>query len=118
MDGCELDDLPVGATPISNGDPRVQASLLWAGGFVANGTGAAQVGFSLDRNRPPGEVRFGPGLQRPRKADIHIALRGHGAAVAGETADQISRFDGGCTPEEIAAMMCPNTNVQFAVHTP
>ena len=118
VDGCGLDDLPVGATPISNGDPRVQASLLWGTGFVADGTGAAEVTAHLDRSKPPGEVRFGPGLRRPRRADIHIALRSHGPAVAGEVADQIGRFDGGCTPEEIAAMMCPNANVQFAVHTP
>jgi hypothetical protein len=114
--GCGLDDLPVGATPISNGDPRVQASLLWGGGFVANGTGAAEVRALLERSKAPGEVRFGPGLRRPRKAELHIVLRSHGTAAAGEVANQIGSFDGGCTPEEIAAMMCPNANVQFAAH--
>jgi len=118
VDGCGLDDLPVGATPISNGDPRVQASLLWGTGFVSDGTGAAEVTAHLDRSKPPGEVRFGPGLRRPRHADIHVALRSHGPAVAGEAAEQVASFDGGCTAEEIAAMMCPNTNVQFSVHTP
>ncbi|MGH8203765.1 MAG: hypothetical protein ACREST_04095, partial [Steroidobacteraceae bacterium] len=115
--GCGLDDLPVGATPISNGDPRVRASLLWGGGFVANGTGAAEVRALLERNKAPGEVRFGPGLKRPRGAELHIVLRSHGPAVAGEVADQIGRFDGGCTPEEIAMAMCPNANVQFAAHS-
>lgn len=115
--GCGLDDLPVGATPISNGDPRVQASLLWGGGFVSNGTGAAEVEARLERNKPSGEVRFGPGLKRPRGAEIHVVLRTHGPAVAGEVADQISRFNGGCTDEEVATMMCPqNVNVQFAAH--
>jgi hypothetical protein len=114
--GCGLDDLPVGATPISVGDPRVHASLLWGGGFVSNGTGAAEVSALLERNKAPGEIKFGPGLKRPRAAEIHIVLRSHGPAIAGEVADQIGRFDGGCTPEEIAAMMCPNTNVQFAAH--
>jgi hypothetical protein len=116
VDGCGLDDLPAGATPVSNGDPRVQASLLWGGGFVANGTGAAEVRALLERNKAPGEVRFGPGLKRPRHAELHIVLRSHGPAVAGEVADQIGSFNGGCTPEEIAAMMCPNANVQFAAH--
>jgi hypothetical protein len=114
--GCGLDDLPVGATPVSNGDPRVRASLLWGGGFVANGAGASEVAAHLDRGKPPGEVRFGPGLQSPRKAEIHIVLRSHGPAVAGEVAEQIGSFNGGCTVEEIAAMMCPNANVQFAAH--
>jgi hypothetical protein len=116
VDGCGLDDLPVGATPVSNGDPRVRASLLWGGGFVANGTGAAEVRAALERNKAPGEVRFGPGLKRPRGAELHIVLRSHGPAIAGEVADQIGSFDGGCTPEEIAMAMCPNANVQFAAH--
>jgi hypothetical protein len=45
-----------------------------------------------------------------------VALRSHGEAVAGEVAEQIGSFDGGCTPEEITAGQCPNANVQFAVH--
>ena len=114
--GCGLDDLPVGATPVSNGDPRVDASLLWGGGFVANGTGAAEVRALLERNKAPGQVVFGRGLRRPRRAELHIVLRSHGPAIAGEVAEQIGSFNGGCTPEEIAAMMCPNGNVQFAAH--
>lgn len=114
--GCGLDDLPVGATPVSNGDPRVDASLLWGGGFVANGTGAAEVRALLERNKAPGQVVFGPGLRRPRRAELHIVLRSHGPAIAGEVAEQIGSFNGGCTPEEIAAMTCPNGNVQFAAH--
>ncbi|MGH8250201.1 MAG: hypothetical protein ACREVI_05815 [Steroidobacteraceae bacterium] len=117
VDGCGLDDLPVGATPISVGDPRVLASLLWGGGFVANGTGAAQVEATLETGKPPGEVRFGPGLRRARGAEIHIVLRSHGPAAAGEVAGQIASFNGGCTPEEIAAATCPNANVQFAAHS-
>lgn len=116
VDGCGLDDLPVGATPTSTGDSRVRASQLWGGGFVADGTGAAEVRALLERNKAPGEVRFGPGLKRPRKAEIHIVLRTHGPAVAGEVAEQIGSLNGGCTPEEIAAKMCPNANVQSAAH--
>jgi hypothetical protein len=116
VDGCGLDDLPVGATPVSNGDPRVRASLLWGGGFVSDDTGSANAAARLERAAPPGEVRFGPGLLNVRKADIHVALRSHGEAVAGEVAEQIGSFDGGCTPEEITAGQCPNANVQFAVH--
>jgi hypothetical protein len=109
VDGCGLDDLPSGATPVSNGDPRVQASLLWGGGIVANGTGAAEMAAHLDRGKPPGEVRFGPGLQSSRKADIHIVLRTHGPALAGQVAEQIGSFNGGCA-------MAACANVQFAVH--
>jgi len=117
VDGCNLDDLPVGATPMSNGDPRVRASLLWGGGFVADDTGAANAAARLGRGAPPGEVRFGPGLWNVRKAEIHIVLRSHGEAVVGEVAEQIGSFDGGCTPEEIAGGQCPNANVQSAAHT-
>lgn len=117
VDGCGLDDLPPGATPVSNGDPRVQSSLLWGGGFVANGTGAAEVRSQLVRNKPPGEVRFGPGLKRPRAAELHIVIRTHGPATAGEVADQISRFHGGCTDDEVSSGACPqNQNVQYAAH--
>jgi hypothetical protein len=116
VDGCGLDDLPVGATPVSFGDPRVRASLLWGGGFVSDDTGAANAAARLERGAPPGEVRFGPGLSNLNKAEIHVVLRSHGVAIAGEIADQIGSFDGGCTPEEIAGMMCPNANVQSAAH--
>lgn len=70
----------------------------------------------LERNKAPCEVRFGPGLLRPRRAELHIVLRGHGPAVAGEVAEQISSLNGGCTPDEIAAKMCPNANLQSAAH--
>lgn len=116
VDGCGLDDLPVGATPISNGDPRVRASLLWGGGFVSDDSGAAYTAARLERGKPPGEVRFGPGLWNVKKAEIHIVLRTHGEALAGEVAEQIGSFDGGCTPEEIAGGQCPNVNVQSAAH--
>jgi hypothetical protein len=116
VDGCGLDDLPVGATPVSNGDPRVRASLLWGGGFVSDDTGAANAAARLERGAPPGEVRFGPGLWNVKKAEIHVVLRSHGEAVAGEVAEQIGSFDGGCTPEEIIAGQCPNANVQSAAH--
>jgi hypothetical protein len=114
--GCGLDDLPVGATPVSNGDPRVRASLLWGGGFVSDDTGAANAAARLERRAPPGEVLFGPGLANVKRAEIHVVLRSHGEAVAGEVAEQIGSFNGGCTPEEITAGQCPNVNVQSAAH--
>lgn len=116
IDGCGLDDLPAGATPVSNGDPRVRASLLWGGGFVADDTGAANAAARLERGAPPGEVRFGPGLANVKKAEVHVVLRSHGPAVAGEVAEQVGSFDGGCTPEEITGGQCPNVNVQSAAH--
>jgi hypothetical protein len=118
VDGCGLDDLPVGATPVSNGDPRVRSSLLWGGGFVSDDTGAANAAARLEAGAPPGEVRFGPGLSNLTKAEIHVVLRSHGPALAGEVAEQVGSFHGGCTPEEITAMQCPNANVQSAVHRP
>jgi hypothetical protein len=114
--GCGDDDLPVGATPTSNGDPRIRVSLLWGGGFVSDAGGAGDVRAHLDRAHAPGEVRFGPGLRRPRHAEIHVVVRTHGPAEAGEVAAQIGSFDGGCTEEEIAAGECPNVNVQASVH--
>lgn len=116
VDGCGLDDLPVGATPVSNGDPRVRSSLLWGGGFVADETGAANTAARLERGAPPGEVRFGPGLANLKRSEIHIVLRSHGDAIPGEIAEQIGSFDGGCTLEERTAGTCPNVNVLAAVH--
>jgi len=114
--GCGPDDLPVGATPVSNGDPRVRASVLWGGGFVSDATGAANAAARLERGTPPGAVLFGPGLSNLKKAEIHVVLRSHGEAVAGEIAEQIGSLDGGCTPEQITAGECPNANVQVAAH--
>jgi hypothetical protein len=118
VDGCGLDDLPPGTVPPAVGDLRVRASLLWGGGFVADSDGDGYAIARLERDAPPGEVRFGPGLKNLKLAEIHIVLRSHGEALAGEVAEQIGTFDGGCTPEEIAAVppQCPNANVQFAAH--
>jgi hypothetical protein len=116
VDGCGLDDLPPGTVPPAAGDPRVRASLLWGGGFVSDSSGSGFAIARLERGQPPGEVRFGPGLWNVEQAELHIVLRTHGPATAGEVAAQIGAFDGGCTPDEIALGQCPNANVQFAAH--
>ena len=45
-----------GDLPMFGGDPAVEASLLWGAGFVADGTGSANISASLQRSNPPGEV--------------------------------------------------------------
>ncbi len=109
-DPCGLDDL----LPINpSADPRVDASLLWGSGFVADADGAANVTVRLRRNHPPGEVRFGPGLKRVAHAEAHVVLRSHGSAIPGMVAEQTGSFGGGCGP---APTFAGCANVQFSVH--
>ena len=99
-----------GDLPMFGGDPAVEASLLWGAGFVADGTGSANISASLQSSNPPGEVVFGPGLTEVAGADIHGVLRFHGPAVAGMTAEVVSNFNGGCPGGEGCS------NVQFSPH--
>ena len=88
---CGLDDL---------GDPAVEASVLWATGFVTGADGTANVSAHLDaRSAADGaSVLFGPRLNQGNgfDAEIHVIVRTHGAAIAGATAGQISTVDGSC----------------------
>ena len=104
-----------GATPCGLSDfanSKVQGSVLWATGRVADGQGQATFDAHLAPSAPEGVVLFGPGLINPLTAEVHIAVRWHGAIGANGDSlqDQLTMINGGC------AVAC--TNVQVAIHLP
>ncbi len=90
---CGLMDLPA-----FGGNPDIDASLFWAGGAVATADGSLSATAEVRKNMPRGQVVMGTtkGLRDVSRADIHVAVRGHGTAVPGGIADQIGSFNGGC----------------------
>lgn len=81
--------------PANGGDPRVQASVLFAaGGFVgANGRGLFGAGLAVgDTSR----ALFGPGLIAPETAEVHLMVRTHGPLDMESVHLQVSTPGGGC----------------------
>ena len=78
---------------------------------MATSDGALNMSAELRRNQPHGQVVVGnpKGLKDVFGADIHVALRSHGLAVAGTVAEQVSSFNGGCPPAAC-------TNAQASIH--
>lgn len=99
-DGCSDADF---------GNPAVEASVLNATGRVANDYGKAQfnaflpTGF-IHTEPASGNIRhaFGPGLQNPRSAEIHVVVRCHGLTAVDmppppfTPIEQISTLNGDC----------------------
>jgi len=100
---CGLGDLPT---------PLVRASLLWGTGrIITDPYGQGQFSAHLVAGSPEGAVEFGPGLNNPMKAQIHLVLRNHGEASGDLDTlhEQLTTFNGGCPPS-----VCGN--VQAAIH--
>jgi hypothetical protein len=104
-------------TPADATNPAVETSILNIGGQLIGADGAATfggfraVGDVTASGGPPGTPNVG--LLRPFEAQIHLAVRTHGAA-SGDPAvfqAQLSTFNGGCPPNACA-------NVQVSVHQP
>lgn len=91
---------------------EVQSSMLWAGGFITDSNGYANFSAELRKNNPLGEVAMGPGLLKPKEAEVHFLIRSHGEMKVGMVADQISTMMSNCMPEGDHAC----TNVQGGVH--
>ncbi len=98
-------------------NPDVETSILNIGGRVVGADGAATfggfraVGDATSSGGPPGTPNMG--LSEPFKAEIHLAVRNHGAA-SGDPAvlqAQLSMFNGGCPPNTCR-------NVQVSIHQP
>lgn len=100
---------------VNGGDPRIRASVFWAGGFVADDSGTANVSLSLNPGRTTRQL-FGMtkdyGLRNLRKAEIHVVLRTHGiAGLAGPVSKQIGTADEACPEPDCA-------NVFASFHPP
>ncbi len=92
---CAVSDLEV-----FGGDPRVNASVFWAGGFISDQSGIANTSLQLGLGRTNRELfaqTENHGLQNLLGAEIHVVLRTHGrAGVAGSIAEQIGTANMAC----------------------
>jgi hypothetical protein len=116
------DDFPPGVPGAQTGDdepdPAVAASSLWAAGTLVGADGTASFFGRAEVGNPPGMVSFGPGLEDPMGAEIHMVVRSHGRALIGEVAEQISTSQGLCTvtKPDPSSNLC--LDVQAATHIP
>ena len=102
---------PCGADDLRTGPGTPETALMWAAGQIAGADGTANFSASMRKNQAPGEILMGKGLQKVKRAEIHIVLRGHGQPIPGLTAEQLGSFAGGCDVN-----VC--IDEQAAVHLP
>lgn len=92
---CSVQDLEV-----NKGDPRVRASVFWAGGLVADANGAANASLQLLPGRTQRETfakSRNLGLLNLRGAELHLVLRSHGpAGEAGPLSAQVGSANKAC----------------------
>lgn len=105
-----LDSIECGEGDLDNA--AVQTSVLYAAGNVTGSSGRSSYGARLNIGDDSGAL-FGPGLLRPRTAEIHLVVRTHGPAIPGLVHEQISTFNRGCENGQPNEGMCDD--VQFAV---
>ena len=95
---CKITDLE-----IFGGDPRIRASVFWAGGFVSDAFGTANTSLRLRPGRTSRELAVQSrnyGLMNLARAEIHLVFRTHGVAgQAGPLAAQVGTENEAC-PEE------------------
>lgn len=106
---CSPADLPVSP----GHDPRVEATIVFAGGGVADGAGNGDFLGRVLRSREGlaiAERIAGVGVFDPQKAEIHVVVRAHGYPVGESVLAAISSFAGGCDADN------PCEDQQFAVH--
>jgi hypothetical protein len=95
---CAVTDLEV-----FGGDPRVEASVFWGAGLLADAFGNGNVSFDLKPGRTHRPLFGGTqnyGLRNLGGAVLHVVLRSHGTAgVYGTVAEQIgSDASSACPP--------------------
>ena len=92
---CGVTDLEV-----FGGDPRVRASVFWAGGFASDQFGFANSELRLRTGKTRRELfakSLPWGLANIRNAEIHVVLRSHGpTGVAGTVAEQVGTATVAC----------------------
>jgi hypothetical protein len=91
-----------------------QISILGATGNLIGESSEGHFAAWLGVGEVPG-VLFGPALQNPSGAEIHVVLRTHGPLDAETFDEQITAFNGGCAAEFPNE---PCRNIQNAVHQP
>jgi hypothetical protein len=105
--GCGEDDIFSGPDILNRyGIDQAEISVIYANGFVTGAHGVANVTTHLEAGKLPvgWGVNFGwkddkkSGLKKGNgnKAELHMVVRSHSTAIAGQVGFQTSNFDGGC----------------------
>lgn len=107
---CSDHDLAI--SPMA--DPRADASIVFAGGGMSDLNGRARFLGRVRQahGRVLEEVVLGTGSLDPRRAEVHVVIRGHGYPAADELFDALHSFGGGCSESNACE------DQQFAVHLP
>lgn len=100
-DPCGVNDLP-----FQNGDPRIDTSVFYGGGFIADDNGHGSATLKIVPGRTQREL-FAPAMSndsglrrdRMRSAHIHLVLRDHGLPISGQVAEQMGTASGACNPD-------------------
>jgi len=98
-------------------NPEVRGVLLWGSGQIAGEDGTADFGTFRAVGDASGKAVGPPAtaeaLEKPFKAEIHLAVRSHGPASADPAVlqEQLTMFNGGCPPNTCVT-------VQAAPHRP
>lgn len=103
---CGEDDIVIGEMLNRHAIDQAEISVIYANGFVTGTDGVANVTAHLNAGKVPAgwDVDFGwkddkkSGLKKENgnKAELHLVVRSHGPAMAGNVGFQTSNFDGSC----------------------
>jgi hypothetical protein len=102
-------------TPCSPPDfanPAAQGALFFGTGQIAGADGTVDFGAFRAVGDPSGKAEgTAEALEKPFKAEIHLAIRSHGPPSADPAVlhEQLTTFNGGCPPNTCMT-------VQFALH--
>ncbi|MEO0712364.1 MAG: hypothetical protein AAFY37_00480 [Pseudomonadota bacterium] len=70
------------------------------GGAVVDAEGAVRISSFLPSGAVTGNM-FDSNLDAPETTEVHLVLHDHGPIIAGEEADMLGSYRGGCTDESI-----------------
>jgi len=107
----------------------VEVEVLAGTGIKADASGTATFIATLNENDITGSYNapFGlpaaGGLQDAQLAEVHIVLRSHGPAIAGQINAQLTTYEGGCTTFFDPFTEVPDAegecgDIQAAIHQP
>lgn len=128
--GCGSDDIFVDGDPAGplDEDQIAAADIVaaYATGRKSSNQGTASFRASLAENEAPGtrEIIFGDGatLKDAAVAEVHLVVRSHGPAVAGQVDVQTGSFAGGCdvflAPPAVPSAVGECADTLFSVHQP
>jgi hypothetical protein len=84
-------------------NPNVKGSVVYGTGLIVGSDGIGNFRGTLAKGVPLAGVQVNVphgtayGLEDPMKAEVHLALRAHGAPQNGLTYSQLTTFGGGCS---------------------